>query len=110
MEITPAERITHQIATQAKNGAFWFGVVAGLFGFAALAWNMWSFRVKLKNDDEKWREERRLEKMTREEDKMAKKEEREEDKKEKQKEREDRERRRRRPSRRSTRSTRGSPN
>ena len=54
---------------------------------------MWSFRVKLKDDDEKWREERRLEKMTIEEDKKAKKEEREEereeDKKEKQKEREE---------------------
>ena len=78
MEITPAERITHQIATQVKNVAFWFGMVAGLLAFAALAFNMWSFRAKLKDDDEKWREERRWEKMTREEDKEEKRQEREE--------------------------------
>ena len=89
MEITPAERITHQIATKAKNGAFWFGIVAGLFAFAALAWNMWSFRTKMKDDDDKWREERRLEKVNRDEDKEEKKKEREEDKKEKKKEREE---------------------
>ena len=87
MEITPAERITHQIATKAKNGALWIGVVVGFFAFAALAWNIWSFRMKLKDDDKKWREERRLEKITREEDKKEKKKEREEDKTEKQKER-----------------------
>ena len=82
MEITPAERIIHQIATQAKNGAFWFGVVAGLFAFAALAWNMWSFRTKMKDDDEKWREERRWEKDKRDEDKEEKRKEKEEARKE----------------------------
>ena len=58
MEITPAERITHQIAAQARTGAFWFGIAAALFAFAALGWNIWSFRMKQKDDDEKCREER----------------------------------------------------
>ena len=78
MEITPAERITHQIAAQAKTGAFWFGIVASLFAFAALAWNMWSFRLKMKDDNEKWREERSWEKIKRDEDMEEKRQEREE--------------------------------
>ena len=39
MDITPAERITHQVAAQA---------VASLFAFAALTWNIWSFQEKKK--------------------------------------------------------------
>ena len=64
-QVSTAELITHEIATKAKNRAFWFGIVASLFTFAALTWNIWSFRMKLKGDDEKWREERRDEEKRR---------------------------------------------
>ncbi|KAM0795134.1 hypothetical protein BDR22DRAFT_967188 [Usnea florida] len=61
----------------------------GLARFCCLSVQYVGLRAKLKDDDEKWREERRWEKTTREEDRKEKKEEREEDKREKQKEREE---------------------
>lgn len=82
MEITPAERITHQIAAQAKTGAFWFGIAAALFAFAALGWNIWSFRTKQKDDDEKWGEERLLEMRKRDDEKKEAKNRRNEEKEE----------------------------